>query len=103
MTQTELYQVLQRSGIPFAYHHWEKPPPLPWGVYLVNYEDKFYADGMLYYHIAGYSVELYTNKKDPVAERKIDDVLEQAGISYAKSGSYINGQKVYQTLYEFEV
>lgn len=37
MTQTELYQVLQGSGIPFAYHHWEKPPKqLPWGVYFWN-------------------------------------------------------------------
>ncbi|MCI9576621.1 MAG: hypothetical protein HFJ84_08165 [Clostridiales bacterium] len=104
MTQTELYQVLQGSGIPFAYHHWEKPPKqLPWGVYFLEYENKFYADGTLYYHIAGYRAELYTDKKDLNAESFLDNAFNQAGISYAKTGSYINGQKLYETTYEFEV
>ena len=103
MTQAEVYQVLQGSGIPFAYHHWEKPPKLPWGVYLIENENKFYADGEMYYHIASYLVELYTEKKDLEKEWLIDQVLQGAGISYAKSGSYISGQKLYQTIYEFEV
>ena len=106
MNETELLKILNSSGIRFAYHHWPEKdaPPLPYGAYLlVDEPTTFYADGEIYYRIARYQVELYAKAKSPKAEKQLESALIAAGISFQKSETYIDSEKLYETLYEIEV
>lgn len=103
MTESELYNILKTSGIPFAYHIWKAPPTLPWGVYRTVNQSKFYADGEIYYNITQYDIELYTAKKESKTEKKLEVALSNAGITFTKTELYIESEKLYEILYECEV
>ena len=47
-------------------------------------------------------IELYTDKKDPEAERKLEGLLDQRGIFYNKSEVWIESERLYEVLYIFE-
>lgn len=103
MTLAELKTLLDTSGIKFKYHHWDKPPSLPYGVYLFTSTDNFKADGKVYQKINNVIVELYTVIKDTVTEAALENVLDGAGIFYNKTESYIESEKMYQISYDFEI
>ncbi len=103
MTLEELKTILDQSGIPFAYHHWETKKEPPYGVYLLVYDNQFYADGELYYWTGHYQIELYTKQKDPKTEGKVERALSEAGIPFDKSETYLDSEKLYEILYEIEV
>ena len=103
MSPDELKRVLESSGIPFTYHHWEAKRKPPYGVYLYVYDSQFYADNELYYWTGHYQVELYTGQKDQEAEANIESALSAAGIPYEKSETHLESEQLYETLYEIEV
>lgn len=103
MNEEQVKALLETSGIPFAYHVWASPPPLPWGVFRFSEQNAFYADGVLYYAVSNCQIELYTDTKQPDTEQKLEGVLTAAGISYTKFEYYIESEKLYQILYECEV
>lgn len=106
MKLSELKLILEGTGIPFTYHSWPvgKAPPLPWGVYLEAYGNSFGADDVAYSSARHMQVELYTAKKDPVSEKKIEDALTAAGIYYDKTEeTYLETEHCFETLYELEV
>lgn len=105
MTDGELLNVLKSSGIKFVYSHWPEnvDPSPPYGVYLLTEETVFYADGEMYFRSAKYQVELYTSKKTPRVEKTLENAMEKAGIVFAKSETYIDSEKLFETLYEIEV
>ena len=47
-------------------------------------------------------VELYTDKKDPVTEARLEGVLDRHDIFYDKSEVWIESEKLYEVLYTFE-
>lgn len=103
MTLEELKAALDKSGIPFAYHHWETEHRPPYGVYLYVYDTQFYADGVLYFSTGHYQVELYTRKKDLMAEAAVESALKVTGVTFEKSEHYLDSEKLYEILYEIEV
>ena len=46
---------------------------------------------------------LYTECKDPKAERQVEAVLKEYGFFYEKNETYIESEKMYEVLYETEV
>jgi hypothetical protein len=107
MKLSDLKSVLDSSGIPFAYYSWpvdKAPPPLPWGVYLEAYGRSFGADNTAYSAVRHMQVELYFAKKDPVLEKRLEDVLTGASIFFEKTDEvYLESEKCFETLYELEV
>ena len=107
MTNAELFSVLSESGIPFVDHEYDDThgpiPSAPYGVFTMTSENAFYADGMMYFRTARYQVELYTKRKDPAAEKQVEDTLAGSGIAFEKSEAYVQNEKLYQILYEIEV
>ena len=103
MTRKEVKEMLESTGIPFAFYIWRKPPPLPWGTFRIVDENVFYADGVAYYGSDAYQVELYTRKKDEAQEQKVEDALDTEGISYAKNEMRIEDEDMYMVRYEIEV
>lgn len=105
MTEQEVYQMVKSIGFPVAYHHFEEgqSPDLPFLVYLYPESNNFSADGIVYQKITELDIELYTDKKDLNAEKKIETVLKKNGFFYNKTETYLDTEKMYEVLYEMEV
>lgn len=100
----KLIEIMTQSGLPFAYDHFaegESPDP-PFICYLLPGSDNFSSDGKVYYKINEVHLELYTDTKDLSVEQKLEDVLDKYGIFYEKSETWIDSEKLYEVLYQFE-
>ena len=101
----KLVQMFSEMGIPFAYDHFaegESPDP-PFLCYLLPGSNNFSADGKVYYKIGQVNIELYTDRKDPLLEQKLEDALDAASIFYNKTEVWIDSEKLYEVLYQIEM
>lgn len=100
----EIIKILETLGIPYAYDHFaegEGPDP-PFICYRCPNSDNFAADGVVYFPITEIDIELYTDKKDPETEKKLEDLLTGSGIFFEKTETWIDSEKLYEVLYSFE-
>lgn len=100
----ELLKILKETEIPFAYDHFaegESPQP-PFICYLLLGSNNFSADGKVYFKANEVHIELYTDFKDLTVEQKLEAVLDEHGIFYNKSETWIESEKLYEVLYIFE-
>ena len=105
MTHEKLLAMLQETDLPIAYDHFaegESPDP-PFLCFLRPGSDNFAADGKVWYKISQVHVELYTDRKDPELEERIETVLDGHGIFYDKSEVWIESERLYEVLYTFEI
>ena len=100
MDEAALFTLLKTTNLPVAYHHFASPPGPPYIVYLFAYNSNFGADNKAYNKQPNYQVELYTTKKDPVSEKLIEDLFDEHDIYWEKTETYIEGEGLYQVLYE---
>ena len=103
MTNEELLTLLNTSGIPFRYHHFNKDttPPIPRGVFMLDDATSVYADGITALLINNVRIELYTAIKDPETEQKLEKVLTNAEIPFDKVDEvYIEAEDMYMIVYE---
>ena len=101
----KILSIFNALGIPFAYDHFaqgESPDP-PFICYLIPGTNNFSADGVAYYKINQFNIELYTDLKDLSLERKIEEALDEASIFYNKSETWIESESLYEVLYTFEM
>ena len=104
MTYAEIVAMLEEANLPLAYDHFEEgeSPDPPFLVFLFPSSDNFSADGRVYLKIRNVNVELYTDLKDPELETRLETVLDRHGIFYQKSEVWIEEEKLYEVLYQFE-
>ena len=101
----KLIAIMKEVGLPFAYDHFaegESPEP-PFICFLIPGSDNFAADGRVYYKINSVNVELYTDLKDPELEERLETVLDGHGIFYRKTEAWIDSERLYEVLYQFEL
>ncbi len=103
MTQTELLQALKSIGYPVTYGSFKSPVAPPFITYQFAYSSDMIADNHNYVDIGNFQVELYTDKKDLAAEKKVQDKLKELGLPYRKFETYLDEEKVYQILYEVQI
>ena len=103
MTQAELYQALKAIGYPVAYGSFSRPVTPPFITYQFAYSNDMMADNVNYVAIDDFQVELYTTKKDLVAEQKVQDKLKELGLPYRKLETYLDEEKMFQILYEIQI
>jgi hypothetical protein len=103
MTQAELYQALKSIGFPVAYGSFADPVTPPFITYQFAYSNDMKADNQNYVPIDDFQIELYTTKKDIVAEQKVQDKLKELGLPYRKFETYLNEENMYQILYEVQL
>ena len=104
MTHNEIVEMLEETSLPIAYDHFaegESPDP-PFICFLFPGSDNFSADGRVYLKIRNVNVELYADLKDPELEERLETVLDRHGIFYQKSEVWIEEEKLYEVLYQFE-
>ena len=105
MEYDDIVSMLEEAGLPAAYDHFaegESPDP-PFLVFLFPASDNFKADGRVYAKIQELNIELYTDKKDPPLEKRMEDILDEHEIAYEKSETWIESEKMYEVLYRAEL
>lgn len=105
MTYDDITNMLKEAGLPLAYDHFaegESPEP-PFLIFLFPGSDNMFADNGVYFKISQLNMELYTNKKDPELEEKLEDILTAHEISWEKSEVWIDSEKMYEVLYQTEI
>ena len=101
----EVLIMLRELKLPFAYDHFaegEAPEP-PFICYLIPGSNNFAADGRVYFKINEYHIELYTDAKTPALENSVEAVLDEHGLFYNKTETWIESEKLYEVLYTFEM
>ena len=105
MTYDDITNMLKEAGLPLAYDHFaegESPEP-PFLIYLIPGSDNMFADNGVYFKISQLNMELYTDKKDPELEEKLEDFLTANEIPWEKSEVWIDSEKMYEVLYQTEI
>ena len=100
----KIIQILEELGLPYAYDHFaegEGPDP-PFLCFRCPNSDNFAADGTVYFPITEIDIELYTDRKDPDTEKKLEDLLTKGGIFFDKTETFIDSEKLYEVPYSFE-
>lgn len=103
MSYQDMEALLAPLGVPFTFHHWEKPPAMPYGVYFDDSTDNFEADDIAYVIIRRFYIELYVRQRDPALERRLEGILTAEGLYWDKDQAYIESERFYQVAYEIEV
>ena len=105
MTHEEVMQMLDETGIPYAYDHFaegESPDP-PFICFLFPGSDNFSADNIVYAAFENLNIELYTDEKDPELETSVEAVLTEHELFWQKSEVWIESEKLYEVLYQMTV
>ena len=58
---------------------------------------------MVWFAAQRYTIELYTENKDPAAEAVLESALTAAGIFWTKDEVYIDSERMNEIIYEIEV
>jgi hypothetical protein len=103
MTQAELLQALKSIGYPVTYGSFKSPVVPPFITYQFAYSSDMIADNHNYVDIGNFQVELYTDKKDLAAEKKVQDKLKELGLPYRKFETFLDTENLYQILYEIQI
>ena len=101
----ELIAVMEAIGLPYAYDHFaegESPSP-PFLCFLCPGSNNFGADGRVYFKADEVDIELYSDRKDPELEQRVEAVLDGRGIFYNKTEVWIESERLYEVLYSFEM
>ena len=103
MTFAELAAILEPTGFPWTYHHWDTPPPPPYGVYLSVRDDPFFADNRTYTFSAGIRLEVYSLEQDTSLDDKVRAALDAAEIPYDTDYTFLESEGLYESIFEIEV
>jgi hypothetical protein len=105
MKYEDVMTMLTESGLPFAYDHFaegESPDP-PFLIFIFPGTNNVFADNQVYFKVNELNLELYTDKKDPELEEKLEDILTAHEIPWEKSEVWIESEKMYEVLYQTEI
>lgn len=105
MTTAEVASLVESFGIPYAYHHFDESTGQqpPFAVFYFENSADMYADDANYQNILNLNIEVYTDNKDFDLESAVETALKGAGLTWVKTESYIDDQKMYEELYETTV
>ena len=105
MTYDGITNMLKEAGLPLAYDHFaegESPEP-PFLIFLFPGSDNMFADNGVYFKISQLNMELYTDKKDPELEERLEDILTAHEMPWENSEVWIESEKMYEVLYQTEI
>lgn len=104
MTYSDISDMIEEAGLPFAYDHFEdtKQAP-PFICYIYTGSADMAADNVNYAKIARLQIELYTDEKSPELEQRLEGILKSHDIFYAQAEGYLSSEAMYMHTYTTEV
>ncbi|MGN8648316.1 hypothetical protein ACTNEO_19930 [Gracilibacillus sp. HCP3S3_G5_1] len=103
MTLMKLIDLLEATGYPVAFSHFKDTPSIPYITYTTPDTENFHADNKTYQKVTSVDIELYTDKKDLVAEKAIENLLDEHEIAWESTQRYIESEDLFQKIYEIGV
>lgn len=106
MTYEDVFDALERTGMPVTYEAWASPDDihsLPYIVFTYPESDDLYADNINYGHIMQLDVRLYTKRKSIADERTVENVINTYIGAYLKQSEYVSADAMQETTYLCEV
>ena len=103
MQQSELYQLLASTGLDVYFYQTGQPVSPPYVVYLRDGTSSWGSDSKNFIRKDSYIVEFYSEEQDAENQGKIETVLDNAGINYTTSESYLESESMYMVAFNFEI
>lgn len=105
MTYENVAEMIESVGLPYAYYEFpddtsQEPPFI---CFFYSETNDFLADDLNYQRIERLHIELYTDSKDFELEQALEQALEEWGLVYARSETYIARERMFVQTYEMEV
>lgn len=98
MTIPELKSKLDTLDLPVAYRFFRTAQEPPFICFYVDGTDNEFADNSVYTRVNQFTVELYTETKNPVLEANLEAILPP----WNKVESYIDDEQLFLVAYSFE-
>lgn len=94
-------KILEATGIPYKETRFFTPPKSTYAIYN-DTKNRRGGDNINLITQHDVSIELYSYKKDPEAEKKIESLLDANGIEYEKQARFwLQEEQLYQVVYDF--
>lgn len=104
MNLTKLINIIEKTGLPVAYHHFDESVQLPFFTIEDSGAVPIYADDHSYFKTTDYSVNYHFKLKNPEKEREIEQILNENFIIYEATGDiWIDDEKRYMKIYEVNI
>lgn len=100
MELPEIREKLLTLGIPVAYLQFKTPQTPPYAVYYESDTDILGADGYNLYRDVEITVELYSPKKNPQLERRLENLFRDVEIDKA-GDTVLDGENLIMTVFAF--
>lgn len=100
MELPEIREKLLTLGIPVAYLQFKTPQAPPYAVYYESDTDILGADGYNLYRDVEITVELYSPKKNPQLERRLENLFREVEIDKA-GDTALDGENLIMTVFAF--
>jgi len=91
---------LETTGYAVEEELFMKPPSLPYIIFTEN-NDVSGADNKNCIVDRGISIELYSEEINKVAEKAIENLLDEKAIQYSKDRTWLNTEMMFETIYDF--
>lgn len=101
ITKEQLYKGLKETtGLPVAYHHFDKPPTIPFIAYYEEQKFRYEADNKNYYTEPRYRIELYHVERTDDIKAKIEQYLNTLDVVWVDDEEiYIDQEELYMKAY----
>ena len=106
MTLAELYTVLDtafQGKVCYNAFPEKSVPLMPYICIVETNTQNFGADNKVYFKRKMADVELYTKTKDLTTESTLENALDNAGIFYNATDTYLDDERCFERIYEIEV
>lgn len=98
MTIPEIKTLLDTLKIPVAYRFFRTPQEPPFICFYTDGTDNEFADNSVYKRVNSWTVELYTETKNPLLEEELEAILPP----WNKDETYIDDEQLFMITYTFE-
>ena len=96
----DLYAALRTTGYPVANIKFSVAVAPPFIILASPGTENIIADNTVYQKIETLDIELYTDKRDLIAEEKVEEVLKNLELPWDRNAFYIGEEKLLNTIYE---
>lgn len=103
MELKELKTILESTGFPVAYMHFENDEhvSMPFITYCESYSSNFFADDSVCEKISSIQIDLWTKKKDQEAEARVETAL--ASFTWNSTDTEEEVEKCYRRTYTLKI
>ena len=104
MTLKDINEILEQTGVPVAYDHFNAVKDVPYIIYRVISSENFCADDRVYAQNLTINILLYTQTKNIELEENIKSLLTQNDITYDQTLETFYGEEnVYEVTYQVNI